>query len=149
MNEDIFAGQWKQMRGTLKSWWGKLSDDDLESIGGQKDKLIGVIQEKYGHTRDQAQNEVERRFNEYRSSTATTVADLKAKAYELGENAANKARGALTAATDGLENASSYLQDNNFKTMAEDLTSFVRKYPVQSFLVAAGLVYLLLRNRDS
>ena len=39
MNEDIFAGQWKQMRGELKSWWGRLADDDLEQIGGHKDQL--------------------------------------------------------------------------------------------------------------
>ena len=62
MNEDTFAGQWKQMRGTLKSWWGYLSDDDFEQIGGQKDKLIGKIQEKYGYSRETAQREVERRF---------------------------------------------------------------------------------------
>ena len=42
MNEDILAGQWKEMRGELKSWWGKLTDDDFEWIGGQKDKLIGL-----------------------------------------------------------------------------------------------------------
>ena len=47
MNQDIFTGQWKQMRGTLKSWWGKLADDDFDRIGGQKDKLIGALQEKY------------------------------------------------------------------------------------------------------
>ena len=43
MNHDIFAGQWKQMRGTLKSWWGKLSDDDFEWIGEQKDKLADSL----------------------------------------------------------------------------------------------------------
>jgi uncharacterized protein YjbJ (UPF0337 family) len=88
MNEEILAGQWKQMRGALKSWWGKLSDDDLENIGGQKDKLIGVIQERYGQTLEQAQNEVDRRLNEYRSSTDTSAAHLKAKVNELSENAA-------------------------------------------------------------
>jgi len=41
MNEDIFAGQWKQMRGEVKSWWGKLAADDLDRIDGQKDRLIG------------------------------------------------------------------------------------------------------------
>jgi uncharacterized protein YjbJ (UPF0337 family) len=46
VNQDSLAGQWKQMRGDLKSWWGKLTDDDLEWIGGQKDKLIGALQEK-------------------------------------------------------------------------------------------------------
>ena len=65
MNQDIFAGQWKQMRGTLKSWWGKLADDDFERIGGQKDKLIGWVQEKYGQTREQVQQEVEWRMKEY------------------------------------------------------------------------------------
>ena len=65
MNQDIFAGQWKQMRGELKSWWGKLADDDFDRIGGQKDKLIGVVQEKYGYAREQAQQEVERRLKEY------------------------------------------------------------------------------------
>jgi len=65
MNQDIFAGQWKQMRGELKSWWGKLADDDFDKIGGQKDKLIGVVQEKYGYAREKAQQEVERRLKEY------------------------------------------------------------------------------------
>jgi uncharacterized protein YjbJ (UPF0337 family) len=149
MNEDTFAGQWKQMRGALKSWWGKLSDDDFEFIGGQKDKLIGLLQEKYGQTRDQAQSEVEQRFNEYRASNSMGVSDIKAKAYEFGENAADKARGAVSAAAEGFEKASSYVQDNDFKTMASDLTAFVRKYPVQSFLVGAGLFYFLLRHRET
>jgi uncharacterized protein YjbJ (UPF0337 family) len=65
MNQDVFAGQWKQMRGELKSWWGKLADDDFDRIAGQKDKLIGVIQEKYGYAREKAQQEVERRLKEY------------------------------------------------------------------------------------
>ena len=65
MNQDVFAGQWKQMRGELKSWWGKLADDDFDRIGGQKDKLIGVVQEKYGYAREKAQQEVERRLQEY------------------------------------------------------------------------------------
>ena len=65
VNQDILAGKWKQMRGDLKSWWGKLTDDDFEWIGGQKDKLIGLLQERYGYTREQAQQEIERRFQEY------------------------------------------------------------------------------------
>ena len=69
MNQDVFAGQWKQIRGELKSWWGKLADDDLERIGGRKDKLIGVVQEKYGYAREQAQQEVERHLEEYSDTT--------------------------------------------------------------------------------
>ena len=43
MNQDILAGKWKQIRGELKTWWGKLTDDDIYSIGGQKDKLTGLL----------------------------------------------------------------------------------------------------------
>ena len=50
MNDDIFAGQWKQMKGSLKSWWGQFTDEDFDQIGGQKDQLIGWVQEKYGRS---------------------------------------------------------------------------------------------------
>jgi len=65
MNQDVFAGQWKQIRGELQSWWGKLADNDCDRIGGQKDKLVGVVQEKYGYAREQAQQEVDQRLKEY------------------------------------------------------------------------------------
>ena len=48
MNTDIVEGKWKQMRGQVKEWWGKLTDDDFDVIAGKKDKLIGKLQEKYG-----------------------------------------------------------------------------------------------------
>jgi uncharacterized protein YjbJ (UPF0337 family) len=57
MNNDVFEGKWKQIRGQAKVWWGKLTDDDLEKVGGQFDKLIGMLQVKYGYTRQQAEQE--------------------------------------------------------------------------------------------
>ena len=57
MNQDILAGKWKQMKGSLKQIWGKFTDDDIEQINGSYDKLIGMIQERYGHTREQAEKE--------------------------------------------------------------------------------------------
>ena len=129
MNQDIFAGQWKQMRGELKAWWGKLADDDFDKIGGQKDKLIGVVQEKYGYAREKAQQEVERRLQEYgdtmsgpsrseRRDTAGAGAGGPAKAPNEGPIATTvaavasgleSAQGALstaaTAVADGLESA--------------------------------------------
>src|SRR6185369_12685608 len=65
MDQDVFAGHWKQMRDALKAWWGKLADSDFDRIGGQTDKLIGALQEKYGYVRAQAQHEVEQRMKEY------------------------------------------------------------------------------------
>jgi uncharacterized protein YjbJ (UPF0337 family) len=62
MNRDIFEGKWKEMRGQVKIWWGKLTDDDLEKAGGKVDKLIGLLQQKYGYTREQAEKEFNQRL---------------------------------------------------------------------------------------
>jgi uncharacterized protein YjbJ (UPF0337 family) len=48
MNSDQFKGKWKQMKGSVKERWGKLTDDDLDVISGQQDQLVGKIQERYG-----------------------------------------------------------------------------------------------------
>jgi len=55
MNWDQVQGQWKQMKGSMKQQWGKLTDDDLAQINGQRDKLVGRLQERYGIAREEAQ----------------------------------------------------------------------------------------------
>ena len=64
MNADVFAGKWKQAKGEVKNWWGKLTDDDLTRIEGNRDKLIGALQERYGYAKDRAEQEVDRHFHE-------------------------------------------------------------------------------------
>ena len=52
MNADTLQGKWKQLRGDVKSRWGKLTDDDLDVIDGNLDKLVGKVQELYGEARE-------------------------------------------------------------------------------------------------
>lgn len=59
MNWDQVEGKWKQMKGDIRTQWGKLTDDDLHVIGGEKDKLVGRIQERYGIQKDEAQRQVD------------------------------------------------------------------------------------------
>jgi uncharacterized protein YjbJ (UPF0337 family) len=59
MNTDVLKGQWHQLKGAVKSQWGKLTDDDLDRASGDAEKLIGRIQERYGYARDQAKREVD------------------------------------------------------------------------------------------
>jgi uncharacterized protein YjbJ (UPF0337 family) len=59
MNEDILKGQWKQLRGRARQQWGKLTDDDLSLIKGNRDILLGKIQERYGRTREEAMQDVD------------------------------------------------------------------------------------------
>ena len=68
MNKDILEANWKQMRGQAKEWWGKLTDDDLDRAAGKAEQLIGLLQEKYGYTRERAEEEFDRRVKEAKSS---------------------------------------------------------------------------------
>jgi uncharacterized protein YjbJ (UPF0337 family) len=59
MNSDQVAGQWKQAKGAIKEKWGKLTDDDMKVIEGNRDQLVGKIQERYGIAREEAQKQVD------------------------------------------------------------------------------------------
>jgi uncharacterized protein YjbJ (UPF0337 family) len=59
MNWDELEGKWKQFAGRLRSKWSKLTDDDWSLIGSKKDQLVGKLQERYGHKKDQAEKEVD------------------------------------------------------------------------------------------
>lgn len=58
---DIIKGMWKQIKGDARTEWGKLTDDDWDQIAGNRDKLIGRLQEEYGWQ----QNEAERKVDEW------------------------------------------------------------------------------------
>jgi uncharacterized protein YjbJ (UPF0337 family) len=64
MNKDIFEGKWKEMRGQVKEWWGKLTDDDLDKVGGNADQIIGLLQQKYGYTHQRAEEEFNQRIKD-------------------------------------------------------------------------------------
>ena len=65
MNKDVFEGKWKQVRGEVRGWWGKLTDDDVDKVAGQFDVFVGLLQERYGYTREHAEEEIEKQLNEY------------------------------------------------------------------------------------
>lgn len=59
MNWDRVEGNWKQFTGDIKKQWGKLTDDDLKAIGGEREKLMGKLQERYGIARDEAYEKID------------------------------------------------------------------------------------------
>lgn len=59
MNWDRIEGNWKQFKGRVKSKWGELTDDELDMIEGDRDVLLGKLQQRYGIARDEAEKEVE------------------------------------------------------------------------------------------
>lgn len=59
MNWDQIEGKWKQLKGSAKQQWGKLTDDDLAYIGGSKDKFVGRLQERYGISKEDARKKAD------------------------------------------------------------------------------------------
>ncbi len=55
MNWDQIQGSWTQLTGKVKEKWGKLTDDDLTVIAGKRDQLAGLLQERYGYAKEQAE----------------------------------------------------------------------------------------------
>lgn len=58
MNADVLKGKWLQLKGKVRSQWGKLTDDELDQINGNSEQLVGLLQERYGYAKDRAEREV-------------------------------------------------------------------------------------------
>ncbi len=59
MNWDQISGNWEQMKGSVRSAWGKLTDDEVEQVKGDRQKLAGKIQERYGIAREEAERRID------------------------------------------------------------------------------------------
>jgi uncharacterized protein YjbJ (UPF0337 family) len=79
MNKDTFEGKWKQVRGKAKVWWGKLTDDDLDKVSGHFEVFVGLLQEKYGYSREAAEQEIEKRVSELESDLNRKTEPARAK----------------------------------------------------------------------
>jgi uncharacterized protein YjbJ (UPF0337 family) len=157
MTPDAFAGQWQQLRGQIRSWWGNLTDADLDKIAGKKDMLIGLMQERYGYARERAEQEVDRRLQEYRAqssgvaATVTTAAqDVASRVTETAGTAAAKAQevagAAASAVTDTVAGASTYVQEKGVQALPGDLAGLIRRYPVPALLIGLGVGFVLGRS---
>jgi len=71
MNQDIFDGNWKQLKGKVREQWGRLTDDDLDKAAGKRDQVLGKIQERYGIAKDEAERQLKDFEESYSRSTTS------------------------------------------------------------------------------
>jgi uncharacterized protein YjbJ (UPF0337 family) len=119
MQSNEMAGKWQQLKDDVRSKWGKLTDDDIDRIEGNKDKLIGALQERYGYVWDEARQMVDRYLDEY--------GDLKTRASEALRAVASK---------------------DNIQKFGNEVAEFVRRHPLPSLLIGLGVGYLLARRGE-
>jgi uncharacterized protein YjbJ (UPF0337 family) len=74
VNWDEIKGSWKELRGRVREQWGQLTDDDVDIIAGRRDRLVGMIQQRYGTLKEEAEEQVtsfERRLADTRNPVAS------------------------------------------------------------------------------
>jgi uncharacterized protein YjbJ (UPF0337 family) len=69
MDANILKGKWLQLKGNVREKWGQLTDDDVDRVGGSVERLIGVLQERYGYQKQQAEHEVDAFLARYGATT--------------------------------------------------------------------------------
>jgi len=90
MNWEQVEGKWDEVKGNVKSKWAKLTDDDLGQLSGKKDQLVGVIQQRYGVLKDEAENQV----NEWIAKIDHKLHEATDKAVAVGDKIQDKVENA-------------------------------------------------------
>lgn len=91
MNSEMLQGKWKQIKGSVKETFGKLTDDDMLQIEGSMERGVGLLQQRYGYTKERAQQEWDNFLNKSnqaaRSMTNSAADSIKAAVDSAKEKA--------------------------------------------------------------
>jgi uncharacterized protein YjbJ (UPF0337 family) len=124
-------GNWKQMKGTVKERWGKLTDDDLTAIAGRRDQLEGMIQERYGYARERARREIEDWYRSMESNLAKEIESLRSGIQSLAFTVDRIAKEQMPHAREKAMGA------------VNEAEEAVKRNPLSALAIALGLGFLI------
>lgn len=124
-------GNWKQIKGRVKERWGKLTNDDITAIAGRRDRLEGMIQERYGYARERVRDEVEDWYRSLESSLEEQIASLRSGIQTLSSTVERIADEQLAHTRSTAEKA------------LNDAEEAFRRNPLVIIAVALGLGFLI------
>lgn len=152
MNWNTLQGSWNETKGKVKTQWGRLTDDDLTRVEGQKDRLIGVIQQKYGIAREKAEEQLE----EFMSASDSTIAKAKEgvqhaveKGKEYIEKGVEKGKEVVQQGKEMVQHGRDYVQGTSLSEMGTDLKELIGRHAVYSTIIGVGLGFLVGRMLTS
>jgi uncharacterized protein YjbJ (UPF0337 family)/ElaB/YqjD/DUF883 family membrane-anchored ribosome-binding protein len=156
-SSETFETEWTRVKGQARQWWDRLTESDLEQVSGEKDRLIRLVQEKYGYARERAEQEIDQHLREHRDigqgsaagssreEASTRMGDyaagVAASAGEVGAKVQNMASSATTSMASTVSGAGTYLQD-----LPTEFAGLVRRHPIPSLLIGIGVGFLLGRS---
>ena len=131
MNWTTVQGNWNEAKGKVKTKWGRLTDDDLMQVQGQKDRLVGVIQQKYGIAREKA----EEQLDEFMSSADGWVTKAKEGAQEVVDKGREYVEKGVEKGKEYVTQGRDYVQNTSMSDMASDLKHLIGRNPIQLSMV--------------
>ncbi|MCE9531566.1 MAG: CsbD family protein [Planctomycetes bacterium] len=158
MNWSTVQGNWNEAKGKVKTKWGRLTDDDLMQVSGNQDRLVGMIQQKYGIGREKA----EEQLNEFLTASdggmiakaKEGVQDVVEKGKEVVQKGREYVEQGVEKAKEGVhdvvekgkeyaEKGKEYVQNTSMSQMATDIKDLIGRNPVQSAIIGIGLGFLI------
>jgi uncharacterized protein YjbJ (UPF0337 family) len=92
MNEDILKGKWEDIKGEIQNVWGKLTNDELESVKGNLSSIAGLIQQRYGEAKDVVSEKLNRILGKAKTEADSASEDTKQWAVDQTEKAKQSVR---------------------------------------------------------
>jgi uncharacterized protein YjbJ (UPF0337 family) len=107
MNSDILTGKWNELKGKVKESFGRLTDDDLLQVQGSTDRIVGLLQQRYGYSREQAQQEWQRFIDRHNA----TLTNMKNSASNMAANAKGQFDATLDSGAQAMRDVADRVED--------------------------------------
>lgn len=113
LNEEQFHGKWNEIKGGIKNLWGRLTDDELEQVKGNITEVSGIVEEKYGETKEEIKMKLEQLMDSFDNETDK----------DISPDVASYQRSPLEERTSEV----SQKQDSDIKTRSPERAAFDKK----------------------
>jgi len=145
VNQQVLQGNWNEIKGKIRSKWGQLTNDDVQSFDGNVDRLMGLIQRKTGEGRES----IERFLNDVTANGSSAVEQVTENVRQYAHQAGEKIQEGTRQAAESMKQGYDSLRHGY-----EEAEEIVRRRPSEAAAVCfgagvlTGLVVALLIHRN-
>jgi uncharacterized protein YjbJ (UPF0337 family) len=146
MDWDEIERNWTELKGEVKQHWSKLTDEDVEFVKGKYAELLGLLQERYGHAKEQAEQEI----NDWaKRLKVDIVAEFTALRHDVASLSASvsdlvRRQAAVTAGLDHTLAAAKLKLEEKADEAVDHIKGVVVRMSVVAALAVAAAIFALL-----
>jgi uncharacterized protein YjbJ (UPF0337 family) len=118
VNQQTLQGSWNEIKGKIRSKWGQLTNDDVQSFNGNVDQLVGLIQRKTGEARSSIERYLEELTSDGSSALGQAAESVRGYATQAAETVQQTSRQAAQSLRQGYEEAEHMVRERPVESMA-------------------------------